>query len=166
MREKISILNSPLYKTGQYSYYQWRSGVSIVDVDWESRGYRNFFYAERTINLRIGTPVLEQAAVMRAFVNSGNKNLNVKLPLLSPLSSPFRLLSSAFCSPVPEYQPKRAGAQRQKPKILKNSYSFIYKHLRFSKTAKYPNFRTKRAGRPKYEGRPFFAPKKGVSRLC
>jgi len=55
---------------------------------------------------------------------------------------------------------KRAGAQGQKAKILKNSYSCPHKHLRSSKTAKYPNFRTKRAGQPEYEGRPFFAPKK------
>jgi|GEM_PF-6395745 len=55
---------------------------------------------------------------------------------------------------------KCAGAQRQKPEILKNSYSCLYKHLRLSNLQKYPNFRTKRASRPKYEGRPFFAPKK------
>ena len=54
--------------------------------------------------------------------------------------------------PPPKKRRKRAGAQRQKTKILKNSYSCLYKHLRFSKLQKYPNFRTKRAGRPKYEG--------------
>jgi len=61
--------------------------------------------------------------------------------------------------PEGKNQPKCAGAQRQKAKILKNSYSFPHKHLRSSGTQKYPNFRTKRAGRPKYEGRLFFAPK-------
>jgi|GEM_PF-5432237 len=55
---------------------------------------------------------------------------------------------------------KRASTCAQKAEILKNSYSCLYKHLRSSNLQKYPNFRTKRAGRPKYEGRLFFAPKK------
>jgi hypothetical protein len=60
----------------------------------------------------------------------------------------------------PQKTTKCAGAQQQKAEFLKNSYSCLYKHLRSSNLQKSLKFRTKRAGRPKYEGRPFFAPKK------
>jgi len=79
---------------------------------------------------------------------------NIKYPSSAP-SIRFIPHLTLFCKQIiptllsagpPKNQPKCAGAQQQKPKILKNFNSFPHKHLRFSKTAKYPNFRTKRAG--------------------
>jgi len=65
---------------------------------------------------------------------------------------PAQLKHSVIWCGASQKSTKCAGAKGQKPEILKNSYPCPNKHLRFSKTRKYQNFRHKRAGRPKYEG--------------
>jgi len=53
---------------------------------------------------------------------------------------------------IPQISTKCACARQQKVEFLKNYYPCLYKHLRSSRTRKYPNFRPKRASQPKYEG--------------
>ena len=78
----------------------------------------------------------------------------------------FSLISLPICYPLGEINQNAQAPNGKKRKFWKILIPVHISTYALQAPQKYPNFRTKRAGRPKYEGRPFFAPKKGVSRLC